>query len=55
MEVKEYDRCLRCGRKLKDPRTRRLGYGKVCFDKHKKISVPVWEIVEKKENEVIPF
>ena len=30
---KEYDRCLRCGRKLKNPDARKLGYGAVCWKK----------------------
>lgn len=31
---KEYDRCLMCGRKLKTPETRKLGFGKVCYEKY---------------------
>lgn len=27
---KEYQFCLRCGRKLKNPEARKLGMGKVC-------------------------
>ena len=38
-EVKEYDRCLRCGRKLKDPQYRKLGYGPVCQAKLKKLKI----------------
>lgn len=31
MEVnKEHEYCLRCGRKLKNPAARKLGYGAVC-------------------------
>jgi hypothetical protein len=30
---KEHEYCLRCGRKLKNPEARRLGYGKVCLEK----------------------
>lgn len=33
LEEKEYDYCLRCGRKLKNPNARKLGYGSVCFKK----------------------
>lgn len=35
MEDKEYDRCLRCGRKLKNEEYRRIGYGKICYNKMK--------------------
>lgn len=30
---KEHEYCLRCGRKLKNPVARELGYGKVCEKK----------------------
>lgn len=30
MNQKEYDRCLRCGRKLKNPEARLKGFGPVC-------------------------
>lgn len=33
---KDYDRCLRCGRKLKSEEARKIGYGKTCLDKIKK-------------------
>ena len=33
---KEYDRCLRCGRKLKTFENRARGFGKVCWEKSKK-------------------
>lgn len=29
----EHEYCLRCGRKLKSPEARMLGYGTVCFKK----------------------
>lgn len=29
----EHDRCLRCGRKLKNPDARAIGYGTVCYNK----------------------
>ena len=32
---KEYEFCLRCGRKLRKPETRRVGYGVICFKKMK--------------------
>ena len=28
-----YDRCMRCGRKLKDPAARQIGMGSVCAKK----------------------
>ena len=33
--VKEYNVCLRCGRKLKNPEHRKLGYGPSCYKKMK--------------------
>lgn len=30
---KEFERCLRCGRKLKTEEARKLGYGKICYTK----------------------
>ena len=33
MENKEYEFCLRCGRKLKNPKTRIIGLGPVCHRK----------------------
>ena len=33
---KEYQYCLRCGRKLKNPEYRKVGMGKVCQEKAKK-------------------
>lgn len=32
---KEYEYCLRCGRKLKSDKTRKNGYGDICFRKMK--------------------
>lgn len=32
---KEYEYCLRCGRKLKSPETRAKGYGVICEKKLK--------------------
>lgn len=31
--IKEYERCLRCNRKLKTNSAKSLGYGKVCWEK----------------------
>ena len=30
---KEYEYCLRCGRKLKSDKSRLQGYGDICFEK----------------------
>lgn len=35
MKKKEYQYCLRCGRKLKNPEARKIGYGAICLKKHK--------------------
>lgn len=35
MVKKEYEYCLRCGRKLKKPEARQRGYGKICEQKMK--------------------
>lgn len=35
MENKEYQFCLRCGRKLKNTEYRKIGMGKVCQEKSK--------------------
>lgn len=34
MENKEYEYCLRCGRKLKTKESRLRGYGDICYKKH---------------------
>ena len=31
--IPEYDKCSRCGRRLKNPESRRLGFGVVCYSK----------------------
>lgn len=33
IEPKEYQYCLRCGRKLKNEQAKKLGYGVVCYKK----------------------
>lgn len=38
MEKKDHEYCLRCGRKLKNPQARLIGYGVVC---QKKMQVDV--------------
>ena len=52
--MKEFDRCQRCGRKLKNPEHRKLGFGPNCYKKfissrHKKKS-----IIKVVENDRIP-
>ena len=32
--MKLYETCLRCGRKLKNEESRKLGFGKVCWEKY---------------------
>ena len=43
--------CRRCGRKLKDENSKKLGYGKVCYAKIKKQNCEFLFEMEK-ENEV---
>lgn len=31
--MKEFNYCLRCGRKLKNPKARQIGYGDICLAK----------------------
>lgn len=33
MQKKEHEFCLRCGRRLKNPQARMIGYGSVCLSK----------------------
>lgn len=33
LNVNEHDRCLRCGRKLKNIDNRLIGYGPICYEK----------------------
>ena len=50
--IPEYDRCGRCGRRLKKPESRRLGFGAVCYSKvqTKRKNVPLFSM-EAKNNE----
>ena len=34
IKQKEYSRCIRCGRILKNPDAKERGYGEVCWKKH---------------------
>ena len=31
--MKLYEKCIRCGRKLKSAESKELGFGKVCYEK----------------------
>lgn len=31
--MEQYERCLRCNRKLKTPFAKQIGYGKTCWEK----------------------
>ena len=35
--IKEYEHCLRCGRKLKNPEARLKGFGLVCEKKRERV------------------
>lgn len=44
-DQKEYEYCLRCGRKLKNPEARIRGFGIICEKKvHKKGSKPLFNM-----------
>lgn len=48
---KEYEFCLRCGRKLKSPEARLKGYGTVCEKKMKTaVKSRLFEPLKKAEN-----
>lgn len=51
MEQKEYKYCLRCGRKLKRPEARQLGFGKICYEKQRKKfdKVSLFKVEEKSD------
>lgn len=40
-EKKEHEHCLRCGRKLKNPQARQLGYGAICYRKIQSNGAPI--------------
>ena len=47
---KLYNKCLRCGRKLKKEEYRKIGYGKVCLEKAKHSNTrPLFEFGEEDE------
>lgn len=46
---KLYDKCLRCGRKLKTEETRKRGYGDICWKKvNENKKVRLFEIAKSK-------
>lgn len=46
MPEPEYDKCGRCGRRLKNPESRRLGFGAACYSKvqTKRKNVPLFSM-----------
>lgn len=51
MEKKDHEYCLRCGRKLKNPIARKLGYGLVCYRKQRlALSQPLFDAKVKKDD-----
>lgn len=47
---KEYNYCLRCGRKLKNPKARQAGYGDICLAKIQQLSrTPLFNNEERRE------
>ena len=51
IKMKLYEKCLRCGRKLKSEESKSLGYGKVCYEKsHTLIHNKLFEIGGINEN-----
>jgi hypothetical protein len=49
---KEYNYCLRCGRKLKNPKARQAGYGDVCLVKIQQLSkTPLFNINEERREQ----
>jgi hypothetical protein len=46
--LKLYNKCLRCGHPLKDPKSKERGFGKVCFEKQKSKGKELFS--ERKEN-----
>lgn len=51
MPEPEYDKCGRCGRRLKNPESRRLGFGAVCYSKvqTKRKNVPLFSTEAKND------
>ena len=46
--VKEYNYCIRCGRRLKSEENRKRGMGKICYEKYlKQKRNGIYRILEK--------
>lgn len=45
-DCKEHKNCMRCGRKLKNPKWTKIGYGPTCYKKMMKDSIqsPLFEV-----------
>ena len=49
---KEYNYCLRCGRKLKNPKARQAGYGDICLAKIQQLSkTPLFNTKEERREQ----
>lgn len=49
---KEYNYCLRCGRKLKNPKARQAGYGDICLAKIQQLSkTPLFSTKEERREQ----
>lgn len=42
--MKEYEFCLRCHRKLKNEEAKKIGYGKICYEKSKASSKGTYKL-----------
>lgn len=52
MENKDHEFCLRCGRRLKNPKARQIGYGVVCERKVKiESDRKLFSVVESQDQE----
>lgn len=49
--MNEYNFCLRCNRRLKNPTARMLGYGSICFRKTQhSIQSPLFQVEGREQN-----
>ena len=50
--MKMYETCIRCGRKLKNEESKKLGFGKVCWEKWQKENIlkPLFETESENES-----
>lgn len=51
MEQHEHIRCLRCGRRLKNPEQRKLGYGPSCYEKVQQTQLKKKSLIREFEND----